>query len=312
MNSRTVASKKRKAEDDVKPPAKKFKAEEGVEERNLFVGQLSWNVDDEWLRTSFEDYGEVESASVVMDRQTGNSKGIGFVLFKTSEAAKTAVEKMNGQEIDGRAIRLDFAAARTPNPEARAKQFGDTRSEPSNTLFVGNVSFDANEDMIWEAFGDYGDIVGVRVPTDRETGKMKGCAYVEFSNLESAKAALEGAAGKEIGGRYIRLDFAPPKGSTGGDRGRGGGRGFGGRGFGDRGGRGGERGRGRGGFGGRGRGGFGERGGGFNGRGGFGERGGGRGRGYGGFDRGGRGGRGGGNVKTGGAAAFQGKKLTFD
>ena len=86
----------------MKPPAKKFKAEVGIEERNLFVGQLSWNVDDEWLRTSFEDYGEIESASVVMDRQTGKSRGIGFVLFKTSEAAKAAVEKMSGQEIDGR------------------------------------------------------------------------------------------------------------------------------------------------------------------------------------------------------------------
>ena len=320
----TVAPKKRKAEDEVKPPAKRFKADGDTEQKGLFVGHLSWNVDDGWLKTAFEDYGEVESASVQMDRQTGKSRGFGYVHFTTSEAAKNAMAEMDGQEIDGRTIKLDFATPRTANPTARAKQFGDSVSEPSSTLFVGNISFGVTEDTLWEVFAEYGDVVNVRLPTDRETEKMKGFGYVEFSSLDSAKKALEEANGMDVGGRNIRLDYSQPRDSAGGggNRGRGGGRGFGfgdrggrgfgdrgGRGFGDRGGRGGGRG---GGF--NGRGGFSERGG----RGGFGDRGGGRGRGrgYGGGDRGGygggRGGRGGGNVRTGGAAAFQGKKLTFD
>ena len=275
-----------------------------MEERNLFIGQLSWNVDDEWLKTAFADYGEVERASVQMDRQSGRSRGFGYVLFATSEAAKKAVAKMNGNEIDGRAIKVDFAAGRAPNPAARAKQFGDTASEPSKVLFVGNVSFEATEDSLWELFSEYGDIVNVRLPTDRETGSMKGFGYVEFSDIEGAHKAFEGAAGKEIGGRYIRLDYSQPRDAAPG----GGNRGRGGRGFSDRGGRGGGRG---GGF--NGRGGFNDRGG-FGGRGGFNDRGGGRGRGRGGNDsfRGGRGGRGGGNVRTGGAATFQGKKVSFD
>jgi nucleolin len=328
----TVASKKRKAEDDVKPPAKKFKADadananananadaaEGTEEKTLFVGHLSWNVDDEWLKTAFEGYGEVERASVMMDRQTGKSRGFGYVSFSTPEGAKNALAKMNGQEIDGRPIKLDVATARAANPVARAKQFGDAVSEPSQILFVGNIAFGTTEDTIWEVFAEYGDVVNVRLPTDRESGDMKGYGYVEFSTLESAKKAHEGANGLDIAGRNIRLDFSQPRdagGGGGGGRGRGGGRGFGDRGFGDRGGRGGGRG---GGFGRGGGGGFGERGrgggGGFGGRGGFSDRGGGRGRGrgYGGGDRGGRGGRGGGNVRSGGAAAFQGKKMTFE
>ena len=302
-------SKKRKAEDEVKPPAKKFKAEEGVEERNLFVGQLSWNIDDEWLKTAFADCGPVERASVQMDRQSGRSRGFGYVLFATSDAAKKAAAEMNGKEIDGRAIKVDFATERTPNPAARAKQFGDTPAEPTHTLFVGNVSFDATEDAVWELFSEYGDVVNVRLPTDRETGAMKGFAYVEFSNVESAKKAYEGAAGGEIGGRYFRLDYSHPREAVPGS---GGNRARGGRGFSDRGGRGGGRGGFGGGFGGRG--GFSDRGrGGFGGRGGFSDRGGG-GRGRGGYDRGGRGrgGRGdGGNVRTGGAASFQGRKVTF-
>ena len=303
----------------MKPPAKKFKADEGGDERNLWVGQLSWNVDDEWLKTAFADHGEVERATVQMDRQSGRSRGFGYVLFTTSEAAKKAVAEMQGQEIDGRPITVDFAPARTPNPAARARQFGDTTSDPSEVLFVGNVSWEASEDTLWETFAEYGDIVSVRMPRDPETDRIKGFGYVEFTDIETAKKAFEGAAGKEVCGRHLRLDFSQRRDGVsagGGNRGRG----RGGRGFGDRGGRGGgwnngfagrggfsDRG-GRGGFSDRGgRGGFGDRGG----RGGFSDRGG-RGRGRGGGDRGGRGSRGVGNARTGAAASFQGKKLTFD
>lgn len=284
-----------------------------MEERNLFVGKLSWNVDDEWLKTAFADYGEVERASVQMDRQSGRSRGFGYVLFTTAEAAKKAAAEMDGQEIDGRPINVNFATSRAPNPAGRAKQFGDTINEPSSVLFVGNVPFTATEDTLWEAFTEYGDVVNVRLPTDRESGKMKGFGYVEFSDIESAKKAFEGAAGKEIDGRYIRLDYSQPRDATGG-----GNRGRGGRGFSDRGGRGGGGFSDRGGRGGRGGSGFsdrggrgGGRGGGYNGRGGFNDRGGGRGRGRGWGDRGGRGGREGGNAKTGATAAFQGKKVSF-
>ena len=189
--------------------------------------------------------------------------------------------------VDGRAINVDFAAPRKDEGGAgnrandRAKSFGDQASEPSNTLFVGNIAFDANEDIIGEEFGKHGTIQGVRLPTDQDSGQPKGFGYVQFASIAEAQAAFEALQGVAICGRPVRLDFARARVSNGESRGGRGGGGFGGgRGRGgDRGGRGG----------GRGRGGFGDRGG--------------RGGGF-------RGGRGG-STNRGGFGDFQGKKMTF-
>ena len=172
---------------------------------------------------------------------------------------------MKDTEIDGRIINLDYAK---PNPnrdgvrgDRRAQQYGDELSQPSATIFVGNVSFEANEEMLSEAFSKYGTITGVRLPTDPETGSLKGYGYVEFASIEDATTALNAMKGYNLAGRPLRLDFSTPRAGGGGGRagfnGRSGvrGRGFGDRGRGGRGGRGGFNDRGgRGG--GRGRGGF--------------------------------------------------------
>lgn len=220
-----------------------------ADSKQCFIGQLSWNVDNDWLASEFAECGEVVSARVQMDRNTGRSRGFGFVEFTTVEAANACVA-LNGKEIDGRPVKIDKSTPPTPNPEKRAKVFGDVPSEPSSVLFVGNVSWNTSEDSLWNIFAEYGEVKSVRLPTDRDTQKPKGFAYVEFVDIETAKAAYEGAAGSEIDGRAIRLDFSQPREGGGGGgggggfnkRGRGGAdRGWGGRGGGsfgsDRGGR---------------------------------------------------------------------------
>ena len=70
--------KKRKAEEVSTPAAKKVKSDPSVSDevkRNLFVGQLSWNIDEEWLQREFEEFGEIESVSIIYDKQSGRSKG---------------------------------------------------------------------------------------------------------------------------------------------------------------------------------------------------------------------------------------------
>ena len=210
-----------------------------------FIGQLSWNVDNDWLASEFAECGEVVSARVQMDRNSGRSRGFGFVEFATVEAANACVA-LNGKEIDGRPVKIDKSAPAAPSPEKRAKAFGDVPSDPSNVLFVGNISWNTTEDGLWEVFAEYGEVKSVRVPTDRETQKPKGFAYVEFIDIDTAKKAFEGASGSQIDGRSIRLDYSQPRdggagggGNAGGfrGRGRGGDRGWGGRGGGDRGGR---------------------------------------------------------------------------
>lgn len=148
-------------------PTKKAKFETTTndtsgESATLFVGKLSWNVDDEWLKSEFASFGEIVRANVVTDRQSGRSKGFGYVEYETPAIAKKAMEEMNGKEIDGRAVNIDISTPRAPNPNSRAKAFGDTVSAESKVLFVGNVSFDADEDTLWSVFGEHGDVVSVR------------------------------------------------------------------------------------------------------------------------------------------------------
>jgi nucleolin len=167
---------KRKAEAEPEQPAKKAREDDEQEaSATLFVGGMSWNIDNDWLRSEFEAHGEVSSARVITDRDTGRSKGIGFVEFPTVEAATAALEKMNGAEVDGRALLVKFAETRKPVQDRgaqardRASKFGDQKSEPSATLFVGSLSFDATSDQIHEVFSEHGDIASIRLPTYQDT-----------------------------------------------------------------------------------------------------------------------------------------------
>lgn len=76
---------------------------------------------------------------------------------------------MNGKEVDGRALNVDFSKPRPDNSDRqqnRAKQFGDQRSAPSDTVFVANLSFDVDEDVVRNEFESFGSIIGLRLPTD--------------------------------------------------------------------------------------------------------------------------------------------------
>lgn len=280
-----VKPTKRKADDEDVPAAKKSKVDEttagGVP--NLFVGNLSWNVDEDWLRQEFEEFGELSGVRLMTDRDTGRSKGFGYVEFVNAADAAKAHAAKQGAELDGRAMNVDFANPKQNTGERqdnRRKSYGDQLGEATDTLFLGNLSFECSSEDVTAAFSPHGTIMSVRLPTDRETGAPKGFGYVTFSSVEEATGALEAMQGGYIARRAVRLDYSQPRPNNGDSPARGG---FGGRGGG------------RGGFGGRGRGG---------GRGDFGGRGGRGGRG------GARGGRGG-STNRGGFGDFSGRKTTF-
>lgn len=84
---------------------------------NIFIAGLSFKVNDADLATLFEEYGELTSAKVITDRQTGRSKGYGFVEMEDNEAAGKAIAELNGAEYDGRTISVSEARPREERPK---------------------------------------------------------------------------------------------------------------------------------------------------------------------------------------------------
>jgi len=80
--------------------------------KKLFVGGLAWATDDDGLLRAFEQFGEVIEAKVITDRETGRSRGFGFVTFADDSAGSTAMEQMNGAQLDGRTLNVNEAQDR--------------------------------------------------------------------------------------------------------------------------------------------------------------------------------------------------------
>ena len=93
---------------------------------NLYISNLSYNISDEDLRQLFADYGEITSAKVIMDRETGRSRGFGFVELSDDELAKKAIEELNQASYDGKVINITEARPREDRGD-RGGRFNNNR-----------------------------------------------------------------------------------------------------------------------------------------------------------------------------------------
>ena len=93
---------------------------------NIFVGNLSFTATEHDLRQLFEPYGAVDKINIITDRDTGRSKGFGFVEMPESQAAQAAIQGLNGTELAGRALTVNEAKPREPRREPR-REFSRSR-----------------------------------------------------------------------------------------------------------------------------------------------------------------------------------------
>jgi len=91
---------------------------------NLYVGNLPYSVTDQELNDIFSEIGEVQSARVMNDRETGRSRGFGFVEMKNEDDGREAIEKLNGQDMGGRALVVNEARPREERPRGGGGGFG--------------------------------------------------------------------------------------------------------------------------------------------------------------------------------------------
>ena len=101
-----------------------------MQKQNLFVGSLAYATDDDSLKAFFEQIGEVERAKVSTDRETGRSRGFGFVTYVDEANNQKAIDELNGKELDGRAINVSQARPREDRPSR--PQGGDRSDRGGN------------------------------------------------------------------------------------------------------------------------------------------------------------------------------------
>jgi cold-inducible RNA-binding protein len=82
--------------------------------KKLFVGGLSWDTTGDGLRETFAPYGEITESKIITDRDTGRSRGFGFVTFSEDENAQSAISRMNGSSLDGKILKVNEAQERSP------------------------------------------------------------------------------------------------------------------------------------------------------------------------------------------------------
>lgn len=87
-----------------------------AQNKKLYVGNIAYDLDNEALKQAFEEYGEVLSAQIIMDRETGRSKGFGFVEMGTLEEAEAAINALNGTAIAGRPLTVNEARPQADRP----------------------------------------------------------------------------------------------------------------------------------------------------------------------------------------------------
>jgi RNA recognition motif-containing protein len=94
---------------------------------NIYVGNLSYNVSEDELRTMFSEFGEVESVKILTDKFSGQSKGFGFVEMSAKAEAHSAIESLNGKDLNGRSLNVNEARPRSEGHRGGARSGGPRR-----------------------------------------------------------------------------------------------------------------------------------------------------------------------------------------
>ncbi|KAJ7538165.1 hypothetical protein O6H91_11G037500 [Diphasiastrum complanatum] len=178
----------------------------------LYVGNLPWDYDNQQLEELFKEHGSVFVAEVVLDKVSERSRGFGFVYMNTPQDAEIVIQKLNGKEVGGRNLKVNYqetAEARSQRL-SRGGGYGEASSNV-NRIFVANLPWSATDQDLELLFSDYGTVVQAKVVIERETGRSKGFGFVTFSSAEEVSKAISGLNGSEYEGRPLRVALAENK-----------------------------------------------------------------------------------------------------
>jgi len=188
---------------------------------SIFVGDLAIDVTDAMLQETFASrFSSIKGAKVVIDSNTGRSKGYGFVRFGDENERTRAMTEMNGVFCSNRPMRVGVATPKKTygyqqqypsqavvlaggHPSNGVMAQGSQSEGDSNntTIFVGGLDSDISDEDLRQPFLQFGDVVSVKIPVG------KGCGFVQFADRKNAEEAIHALNGTVIGKQTVRLSW---------------------------------------------------------------------------------------------------------
>ncbi|EPS40408.1 hypothetical protein H072_5779 [Dactylellina haptotyla CBS 200.50] len=207
---------------------------------NVYVKNIDAEVSDEEFRTLFEKFGQITSASLARDGDSGQARGFGFVNFSSHEAAAAAVEALHDTELKGQTLFVGRAQKKHEREEELRKQYEAARIEKASkyqgvNLYVKNLDDDIDDERLRQEFAPYGTITSAKVmrdtadgskekegdeeresdsedkAADKKHGKSKGFGFVCFSNPDEASKAVAEMNQRMINGKPLYVALAQRK-----------------------------------------------------------------------------------------------------
>lgn len=178
-----------------------------VTNREVFVSNTSFKATENDFRDHFRDCGEIESVTIPTQFSTGRPKGFAFVRFVERESVEQALAKLAGSTMCDRIIGVRENRGRVERSWHKPQRRSGLSEKPENctTIFVGNLPWSADDDMLENLFADCGP-VSSHVVRQSYTNRSRGFGYVEFENESAVDTAVQKSLSLE--GRELRLDYA--------------------------------------------------------------------------------------------------------
>ncbi|KAJ4838681.1 Polyadenylate-binding protein rbp45 [Turnera subulata] len=175
------------------------------EVRTLWIGDLQYWMDESYLVNCFSPTGELASAKVIRNKQTGQIEGYGFIEFSSRAGAERVLQAYNGTPMPNaeQNFRMNWASF----------SGGDKRDEsPDHTIFVGDLAADVTDYMLQETFrARFPSVKGAKVVIDRVTGRTKGYGFVRFGDESEQVRAITEMNGAFCSTRPMRIGVATNK-----------------------------------------------------------------------------------------------------
>lgn len=183
-----------------------IKHDSSKDDRTVFLSNLSFKTDEDKIRNFFSQIGDLEEVRLVKDYK-GRSKGFCYVVYKSQEHAKLALQK-DREPLDGRPVLVSPCEDKKNNPSVQSKFKFATNLE-RNKLFIKGLPFSTTKEDLETMFKEYGPLKDVRIVTYRN-GHSKGLAYIEYHDETAAANAVVKTDGTKIKENVISVAISNP------------------------------------------------------------------------------------------------------